>query len=340
MDEIARMRRQISAYADKEAESNEEFIAFLAGNGRLKPVTGTSPSVVINDESGFLRDSEIRVLLHPFKRQKDGASPVHRHTYFEMGFVFRGEGASISDGEETHLTEGDLFIVSLQAVHQMKTFSMDDHVFNIMIRRTLFDDQFLRMISAYNLFCQFFMNSILNIPSDSCLIFRSTEQGDFTYYIYKILCESLFEQGRDQNYLRLLLACLFRELSRQYQRSMEEKSQKENEGLSISEVLQYLTDHYSEATLQSTADRFHYTTRFMTSFISKYTGSSFSQILKELKLQNASHLALYTGLPFDEIARTVGYNERGYLDRLFKQRFGKTMSEYRKEHAKSPRAAP
>ena len=49
---------------------------------------------------------------------------------------------------------------------------------------------------------------------------------------------------------------------------------------------------------------------------------------------------LYTSLPFDEIARTVGYNERGYLDRLFKQRFGKTMSEYRKEHAKSPRAAP
>ena len=86
MDEIARMRQQISAYADKEAESNEEFIAFLAGDGRLKPVTGTSPSVVINDESGFLRDSEIRVLLHPFKRQKDGASPVHRHTYFEMGF--------------------------------------------------------------------------------------------------------------------------------------------------------------------------------------------------------------------------------------------------------------
>ena len=338
MDEIARMKEMIQAYADREADSNADFISFLQGDGRTKPVSGSSPSVVISDESSFVRGSEICVLLHPFKRQKNGASPIHRHTYFEMGFVFQGEGASISDGEDTHLTEGDLFVVSLQALHQMKTFSLNDHVFNIMIRQALFDEQFFRMISGYNLFSQFFMNSILNIASDSCLIFHSTEQGDFTYYIYKILCEALFERGCDQNYLRLLLACLFRELSRQYQRSMEEKSQKENEGLSISEVLQFLTDHYAEATLQSTADHFHYTTRFMTSFVSKYTGSSFLQILKELKLQNASHLVLYTGLSYEEIARKVGYNERGYLDRLFKKRFGKTMSEYRKGNENSPDA--
>ena len=131
----------------------------------------------------------------------NGASPLHRHNYFEMGFVFQGECISISDGEEAHLHEGDLFIVSLQALHQMKTFSLDDYVFNIMINTSLFDQQFFQMIAGNDLFTQFFMNSILNIRSDSCMIFRSGGQTDFIYYLYKLLCEYLFSTDCDQTYI-------------------------------------------------------------------------------------------------------------------------------------------
>ena len=329
-DALEKMREQLISYARHEAETMEDFLSEW-NFGVLSPrqIKDSSKTLLVSEIEDTLENTEINVLMHPFKRQKDGASPLHRHAYFEMGFVFAGECISISDGEETHLREGDLFIVSLQALHQMKTFSLEDYVFNIMIRTSLFDQQFFQMIAGYDLFSQFFMNSILNIKSDSCLIFRSNDHADFTYYVYKLLCESLFENKPDQNYIRLLLACIFRELSRQYQQEMEDKSRRENEGLSISAVLRYLAEHYANATLQSTAEHFHYTARFMSGFIAKYTGSSFVGILRELKLQNASHLVAHTTMPFSDIAQTVGYNERGYLDRVFKKRFGKTMKEYR-----------
>lgn len=332
-NQIEFMQRQLLEYAVREAETLQDFRSVIdAPKGAKSPMASDSSCALVidDDAAGALKKRELNVLLHPFKRQKDGASPLHRHAYFEMGFVFQGECISSSDGIETRLQAGDLFIVSLQALHQMKTFSEQDYVFNIMIRTSLFDQRFFETIAGYDLFSQFFMNSILNIPSDSCLIFRSGGQSDFTYYIYKILCEFLFEDRPDQNYIRLLLACVFRELSRQYHQEMEDKSRRENEGLSISAVLEYLTEQYATATLQSTAAHFHYTSRFLSGFISKYTGSSFAGILRELKLQNASHMVERTDLSFHEIAKAVGYNERGYLDRVFKKRFGKTMSEYRK----------
>lgn len=332
-DALEKMREQLTSYARRESETLEDFtssnkeVTFLWTTESDKGVS----EFILREDVSIQNHLMLKVLMHPFKRQTNGASPLHRHNYFEMGFVFQGECISISDGEEAHLHEGDLFIVSLQALHQMKTFSLDDYVFNIMINTSLFDQQFFQMIAGNDLFTQFFMNSILNIRSDSCMIFRSGGQTDFIYYLYKLLCEYLFSTDCDQTYIRLLLACMFRELSRQYKSDMETMSREENQGLSISSVLQYLTEHYDSATLQSTADQFHYTTRFMTSFIAKYTGSSFGSILRELKLQNASRLVLHSELSFEEIAKAVGYNERGYLDRVFKKRFGKTMREYRDE---------
>ena len=330
MDEIARMEERLCLYAEREAETNSDFLRYLEMKKQLGLRFGAESAEVIRYANVFSNDSEICALMHPFKRQKNGASPLHRHTYFEMGYVFRGTAISISDGVETRLSEGDLFIVNTQALHQMKTCSELDYVFNIMIQHTLFDDHFLCLIAEYDRFSRFFLDSILNNPSASCLIFHSGAEGGFTFYVDKILCEILFSEQYDQNYLRLLLACLFRELSRQYQRTMEERSRQENAGLSITTVLQYLTEHYRDATLQSTAQFFHYSSRFLSSFVARCTGSSFAHILREIKLQNADRLVRQTDLSFEEIAHAVGYNGRDYLDRLFKNRFGRTMSEQRK----------
>lgn len=328
------MRERLEQYAVQEADTVQDFLRsrtagehFWLNDQHENPSERMPQKMNVN----FSQSAEVKVLMHPHKLQKDGASPLHRHSYFEMGYVFDGQCVSVSDGEESSLKTGDLFIVSLQALHQMKTCSKEDHVFNIMISTHLFDEQFFGYIARYDLFSQFFLNSIFNIPSDACLVFHSDEQTDFSYYILKILYEYIICNRQDPNYVRLLLACIFQELSRKYQQEMEQKSRRENEGLSISNVLKYLAKNYATATLKSVADHFHYTPRFMTGFISKYTGSSFVHILRELKLQNAWHQVLHTDLSFDQITKSVGYNERGYLDRVFKKRYGKTMSECRKK---------
>ncbi len=59
------------------------------------------------------------------------------------------------------------------------------------------------------------------------------------------------------------------------------------------------------------------------------TGFSPVEFVREVRLQRASEYVLNTELTFSEIAYKVGFEDPRYFSRCFKQKFGKTPSEYR-----------
>ena len=325
------IRQKLLSYAKLEANTIKDFMKY--NKEVKKPIRNRYKQVITVSDIPIIRKGlEIDVLLHPFRLQKNGASPLHKHTYFEMGFVFKGSCTSISDGHITKLNEGDVFIVNRNVLHQLKTDTIDDYVFNIVISLSAFNDQFLNMISHDNPVKNFFVNSILDNQEKSCLVFRRDQENEASFFILKLIYECIKFGYTDNNYIRLLLACIFRELSSKYQKETDERSKTKDREMTISKVLDYLAENYATVTLKSTAEYFHYSTRYITTFISKYTGKSFSYIVREFKLQNAIYMALYTKLSFADIANSVGYSERGYLDRTLKTHTGKTLSEHRKQN--------
>ena len=91
-DALEKMREQLISYARHEAETMEDILSEW-NFGVLSPrqIKDSSKTLLVSEIEDTLENTEINVLMHPFKRQKDGASPLHRHAYFEMGFVFAGE---------------------------------------------------------------------------------------------------------------------------------------------------------------------------------------------------------------------------------------------------------
>lgn len=66
------------------------------------------------------------------------------------------------------------------------------------------------------------------------------------------------------------------------------------------------------------------------------TGSSPQEYLLDYRIRRACTLLKETGLPVNDIARSVGYDDALYFSRLFKQRKGRTPTQYRREkHEKS-----
>lgn len=59
------------------------------------------------------------------------------------------------------------------------------------------------------------------------------------------------------------------------------------------------------------------------------SGKTFRETLHEIKIAEAKRLLKETDLPFDEIARLVGYQHRTYFNAKFKQMEKKTPTEYR-----------
>lgn len=97
-------------------------------------------------------------------------------------------------------------------------------------------------------------------------------------------------------------------------------------------ILKYLSDNFSTATLSSTAAYFNFHPTYFSSLFKKLFHESFSKKLLSLKLEHAKRLLMTTDMSTQEIMSCVGFNDRSYFFKSFKQYYQMTPMQYRKNN--------
>lgn len=98
----------------------------------------------------------------------------------------------------------------------------------------------------------------------------------------------------------------------------------------IGEVLTYMSDHYRDITLETTAKAFHYHPAYFSSWFKKQAKITFQHQLLKIRLEQARFLLRETSLPVHTIIQEVGFEEKSYFHRCFKKEWGMTPLAYRK----------
>ncbi|EEG29334.1 transcriptional regulator, AraC family [[Clostridium] methylpentosum DSM 5476] len=299
---------------------------------RLKTTHQPRQGVVANfvSETYFQDDQDIVVVIDSFIHTK-GHSPLHKHDFFEMFYVYQGECHSTIDGEVRKFRQGELCLYSLQAVHRIKTAHPSDIVFNILIRTSLMQQTFLAMLADNSVLTEFFVQSVQDKEMEaSSLVFDCNQNGSIKFYIESIFCEyfSAPHSAQSQKYLRILLLGLLTQLSAEYQRAFE---MDEHQDVTKTEIIDYINAHCADATLLSMSKHFHYSKRNMIYVIYKHTGKKFSDLQRQAKLAAIRDQLVNTDEPIRSIVEKVGYSPNRAIS-LFKQKYNISMSQYRKNH--------
>ncbi len=74
------------------------------------------------------------------------------------------------------------------------------------------------------------------------------------------------------------------------------------------------------------------TSRF-SSIFKEATGKTFTEVLIDVRIQNAERLLRQTSLKNYEIAEKVGFSDPHYFSQVFKKMTGKTPKEYARENS-------
>lgn len=97
------------------------------------------------------------------------------------------------------------------------------------------------------------------------------------------------------------------------------------------EVLAYIDQHYGDPiSLKDVARAVHLSPGHLTTVIGRKTGRTVQEWITERRLAEARRLLVETPLAVDEIARQVGYQDPGYLARLFRKAHGTTPLDWRR----------
>lgn len=98
------------------------------------------------------------------------------------------------------------------------------------------------------------------------------------------------------------------------------------------EIMSYLNEHYMEnIVLEDIANSLFLSIGYLSRFFKKIFGMNFSDYLKDLRLRHAVDEIKFTKKTITQIAIDNGFSNSSFFNKSFKEKYGKTPSEIRKE---------
>lgn len=103
----------------------------------------------------------------------------------------------------------------------------------------------------------------------------------------------------------------------------------------FSNLLLYIQDHYTEQLyLRDIAKLYYIHPNYCCNLFKKYTGTTFSNYINKIRIENSKKLLENTDLSVEDISCKVGYSDYYYFNKLFKKYEGITPFKFRKSLSK------
>ena len=286
----------------------------------------------INKESmgKYFKLNDIGINLHIPEFNK--IQVAHKHSFFELIYVYRGRMKNQVDHTKMELEQGDFCLMNPDAIHTPVTVGENALALNILMTNDLFEKSFMNLILDNQLLANFFVDSLFQKKQEKNYLVFSQQylnQTTIQEYLTRILAEYFHAALYQQSVVESLLSCLFVELTRGYQKQLEDSSRQECSKANLSNIIAYLAENYKTVTVQSVSEHFNYHPKYLPSLLKKYTGKGFSDIVQGFKLNHACQLLKQTNLSIADIVEEVGYSNRSYFYRVFQKQYQMTPSEYR-----------
>lgn len=98
------------------------------------------------------------------------------------------------------------------------------------------------------------------------------------------------------------------------------------------EILKDVAQNFSQGvSLNSLAEKYHYSVAYLSRMIKKETGFSFSEILNSIRLAQAAELLQKDCGKISMAGEMAGFSDQKYFSQVFKKAFGVSPGEFRKQ---------
>ncbi len=257
--------------------------------------------------------------------------PVHRHNYVELVYMCAGTTTHIiNQKERIVLREGDLLFLNQNVYHEILPAAEGDIAVNFIILPDFFK-QPVSMIERENVLRDFLISAIsgeraisdyLHIQAKGIVPVENLMES----MIWTLISQLPGTNSINQTSMGLLLMNLSR-----FADTINRTDPGQEEQNLVFSVLNYIDTRYRTGTLAEVSAELGQPTYTVSRLLKKHMGSNFRELLQSRKLQQAAYLLDNTTLSADAIMERVGYDNSSYFYRKFRERYGCSPREYRKQ---------
>lgn len=278
-------------------------------------------------ESGKLLEKGRLISVRPHTRFVH--FPAHRHNYVEMIYMCSGSLYQKIDQEEIVLREGELLLLSQNAVQEIWPARERDIAVNFIILPEFFDRTLQMMGNEENQLRSFIVECLKGRKgSVSYLHFKVADLLPIQNLVENLVWTILNHQPNRRSIHQITMGLLFLQLMNYTERL--EAGKENQEQMVLLSVLRYIEENYRNGQLGELAEELHYDSCSMSRMIRRMTGRTYTELLQEKRLQQAAFLLETTQMSVAGIGERVGYENLSYFHSIFRKRYHVSPGEYRK----------
>lgn len=255
---------------------------------------------------------------------------LHSHSFFELVAVKEGSCRNYICGNVVELQKGDICIIAPGTEHALGVYSDTAVVMNILIRTSTFANTFRSLLMNQDVLAVFFSHALFEEKSSSYLIFRTQTDPIIQEFLGFLEAESEEDERYKSRMMNVLFHTLIIMILRKHDNDVlfpPSREQKDDAGLI--EMMNYIQAHYTDLNLALLADHCGYSERHTSRLIKEFTGMSFSDLIRNLKIHRAADLLASSDLSLSAVLETAGYTDMSSFYRAFKKEYGVTPAQYR-----------
>lgn len=268
---------------------------------------------------------------HPVTRTQ-----MHSHEYLELFYIVDGEYRQKILDNEFSFSRGELCLIDRNCLHQEILDGTSATILFLGITPDIFDEITKTSAGAQGM-AGFLKTALLkqkNIQQYLHFRPRSGATPLMEETLFSLLAELSRNDAASSVICRGLLLRLFGLLSTDYEFSLSKKVKKEMSVVMLEEVCAFIEEHIQDISIRMLSERFHFQDDYFNRLLKNYTGQTYTEFLQAIRLEHAETLLADTDMSVEEIARKIGYHNKGYFYKIFAERHQLTPAQFRKKMKK------
>jgi len=262
-----------------------------------------------------------------------GKGDRHRHNYIELIYVLEGTFRLETEGGVLEIAERELCFIDQEMPHRDDLTTPFTAVI-VCMDRQLFDSEFLSKLdeSPEKSITHFIQTALYQQKCGEGYLHLGETNPEEVERCLDIVLDELQRKRSGYEYVcRGYLLHLFDYLTPEVYAQLPNVDKQMFQRRLHERVIDYMKRNLAEVTLDDLNREFYFHRDYFNRLIQRYSGKSFSDLLKEYRMQEAADLLLRTDMTIAEISRWIGYQNTTYFYRIFHDCYGATPKEYRQQ---------
>lgn len=252
--------------------------------------------------------------------------PKHSHNFIEVIYMCSGTTTHIINGNKLVLKEGELLFLGQNANQEILPAGINDIAVNFIVLPEFFDVSLVMLKDEETPLRAFIINSLKSNNSNSSYMhFKVADVLPIQNLVENLIWTLIKGTSNKRKINSFTMGLIFLQLMDYTDRLVLYDKEEQT----ILKVLKYADENYRDGSLTELASSLHYDFSWLSREIKRKTGKTYTEIVQEKRLSQASFLLTNTDMNISDIANQVGYDNISYFHKLFKKRFNMSPYKYK-----------